>query len=254
MADEEQKCPECPAGAPLWMCTFADLMSLLMCFFVLLLSFATMDAAKFAAATGSMKDAFGMQQSSPVDSVMNGSQMISASFDSVPLLVQVEMAKQFEEESEAGEIETEYSSEGLIIRVKGNVAFDSGRAVIKKDFKKLLDKIGKMIQKGDLFAEVSGHTDNTPLRRGRSSFKSNWSLSAARSVGVVEYFISEFNIPPSRLAAVGYAYGQPIATNKTPEGRALNRRVEFKLRPGNAQVIFDGLEFERGVTRGNKES
>lgn len=254
MADEEQKCPECKPGAPLWMCTFADLMSLLMCFFVLLLSFATMDANKFAAATGSMRDAFGSQQNNPAESLMKGNQMISASFDSVPLLVQVEMAKQFEDESDAGEIETEYSSDGLILRVKGNVAFDSGRAVIKKDFKKLLDKIGKLIQKGELFAEVSGHTDNIPLKRGRSSFKSNWSLSAGRSVGVVEYLIKEFNIPPSRLAAVGYAYGQPIATNKTPEGRALNRRVEFKLRPGNAQVIFDGLEFERGVVRGDEES
>lgn len=253
MADDEQKCPECPPGAPLWMCTFADLMSLLMCFFVLLLSFATMDAAKFAAATGSMSDAFGVQRDSPVDSSMSGSKMISASFESVPLLVQVQMAKDFAEETANGEIETEYSSDGLILRVKGNVAFDSGRAAIKKDFKKLLDKIGKMIQKGEMFAEVSGHTDNIPLRKGRSSFKSNWSLSAARSVGVVEYLIATFNIPPNRLSAVGYAYGQPIATNKTVEGRALNRRVEFKIRPSGSQVIFDGLDLQKGVTRNNKE-
>ena len=119
--------------------------------------------------------------------------------------------------------------------------------------KKLLDKIGRLIKQGDLFAEVSGHTDNIPLKKGRSSFKSNWSLSAARSVGVVEYLIAEFNIPPSRLAAVGYAYGQPIATNKTVEGRALNRRVEFKIRPGTTQVVFDGLEFESGIIRGDKE-
>lgn len=254
MADEEQKCPECPPGAPLWMCTFADLMSLLMCFFVLLLSFATMDAAKFAAATGSMSDAFGVQRDSPVDSSMSGSQMISANFDSVPLLVQVQMAKDFAEETANGEIETEYSSDGLILRVKGNVAFDSGRAVIKKDFKKLLNKIGLLIQKGEMFAEVSGHTDNIPLRKGRSSFKSNWSLSAGRAVGVVEYLIAEFDIPPSRLAAVGYAYGQPIATNNTAEGRALNRRVEFKIRPSGTQVVFEGIELEKGITRNDKES
>lgn len=254
MADEEQKCPECPPGAPVWMCTFADLMSLLMCFFVLLLSFATMDAAKFAAATGSMSDAFGVQRDSPVDTTMSGSKMISASFESVPLLVQVQMAKDFAEETASGEIETEYSSDGLILRVKGNVAFDSGRAMLKKDFKKLLDKIGGFIQKGEMFVEVSGHTDNVPLRKGRSSFKSNWSLSAARAVGVVEYFITKFDIPPSRLAAVGYAYGQPIATNKTAEGRALNRRVEFKIRPSGTQAAFEGLELENGIIRQDKES
>ncbi len=253
MADDEQKCPECPAGAPLWMCTFADLMSLLMCFFVLLLSFATMDAAKFKAASGSMSDAFGMQRDTPVDSIMSGNEMISASFESVPLTVQIQMAKEFAEEVADGKIETDYSSDGLILRVKGSVVFDSGRAVIKKDFIKLLDKIGLLVQKGDLFAEVSGHTDNLPLKKGRSSFKSNWSLSAARSVGVVEYLIGKFNIPPGRLAAVGYAYGQPLATNKTSEGRATNRRVEFKIRPSGAQVAFDGLEFERGIVRGDKE-
>ena len=254
MADEEQKCPECPPSSPVWMCTFADLMSLLMCFFVLLLSFASMDAAKFRAAAGSMKDAFGVQRDSPVDNSMSGNEMISANFSTVPLQVQIQIAKEFTEETESGEIETEYAPDGLILRVKGNIAFDSGRAVIKKDFMKLLDKIGRLLQKGEYLVEISGHTDNIPLKKGRSSFKSNWSLSAARAVGVVEYLIAKFDIPPGRLAAVGYAYGQPVATNKTPEGRALNRRVEFKIRPGGAQVVFDGLEFERGIIHKDKES
>lgn len=255
MADEEQKCPECPPGAPLWMCTFADLMSLLMCFFVLLLSFATMDAAKYKQVAGSMKDAFGVQREKiPVDSsVMKGNEVISASFTTVPLQVQMQMAKYFAEETAEGSIETEYSPEGLILRIKDHVAFDSGRAVIKKDFMKLLDKIGFLLQKGDLQAEIGGHTDTIPLKKGYSSFKSNWSLSAARSVGVVEYLSEKFKIHPSRLSAVGYGFGQPLATNSTAEGRAANRRVEFKIRPGGAQVVLDGLEFESGIIRGEKE-
>lgn len=256
MADDEEKCPECPPGAPVWMCTFADLMSLLMCFFVLLLSFATMDAAKYKQVAGSMKDAFGVQRDTAVDdaSLRKGDEMVSPSFTSVPLQVQMQVAKYFSEETADGSIETEYSPEGLILRIKDHVAFDSGRAVIKKDFMKLLDKIGLVLQKGDLQAEIGGHTDNIPLKKGHSSFKSNWSLSAARSVGVVEYLSEKFNIPPGRLSAVGYAYGHPLATNSTAEGRAKNRRVEFKIRPGGAQVVLDGLEFERGIIRGEKES
>ena len=98
MADEECKKEECPPGAPVWMCTFADLMSLLMCFFVLLLSFAVMDVTKYKEVAGAMKDAFGIQSEQPVTEEMKGQQMISASFESVPLHVQVQVARKFSEE------------------------------------------------------------------------------------------------------------------------------------------------------------
>ncbi len=249
MADEESKCPECPSGAPAWMCTFADLMSLLMCFFVLLLSFAVMDQQKYKQVAGSMKDAFGVQRDRAVEDELKGNQMIASNFETVPLHIQMEMAKYFEEEVAGGDIETEYDPYGLVLRIKGNMAFASGRATLRKEFLPLLDKIGRLALRAELMVEVSGHTDNVPLRKGQSSFKSNWSLSAARSVAAVEYLVDKFQLPPSRLAAIGYAYGQPLDTNSTPEGRARNRRVEFKIKPGAAQFVLDGLEVERGPIR-----
>ncbi len=237
MADEECKQEECPPGAPVWMCTFADLMSLLMCFFVLLLSFATMDARKYKQVAGSMKDAFGVQQQDPVEGMQQGNEMISSSFETIPLQVQIKMAKEFGQESADGTVQVDYSPQGLILRVKGTLGFDAGRAKIKKEFHPLLNKIGMMAQKADLIIEVSGHTDNAPLQKGRSSFKTNWGLSAARAVAVVDYWRRTLDLPPQRLAAIGYAYGQPIATNATPEGRAKNRRVEFKIRPGGPQLV-----------------
>ncbi|MEN8257043.1 MAG: flagellar motor protein MotB [Thermodesulfobacteriota bacterium] len=246
MAEEESKCPECAAGAPAWMCTFADLMSLLMCFFVLLLSFAVMDQQKYKMVAGAMKDAFGVQREKPVEAELKGNQMIASNFETVPLQVQMEMAKYFAEDVASGDIETEFDPYGLVVRIKGNVAFDSGRATLRKEFLPLLDKIGRLAQRAELMVEISGHTDNVPLRKGQTAFTSNWSLSSARAVASVEYLIDKFQLPPSRLAAIGYSYGQPLDTNSTPEGRARNRRVEFKIKPGAAQFVLDGLEIERG--------
>lgn len=246
MADDENKCPECPAGAPVWMCTFADLMSLLLCFFVLLLSFAVMDQQKYAMVAGSLKEAFGLQRQKPVEVQNSGKEMISMNFETVPLNVQIEMAKFFEEEVAGGEIETEFDPYGLILRIKGNIAFESGKDVLRPEFLPLLDKIGRLVQRAELMVEVSGHTDNVPLSAGQTTFSSNWSLSAARAVAGVEYLVKTFQLPPARFAAIGYAYGQPLDTNATPEGRARNRRVEFKIKPGKTQFVLDGLEIERG--------
>ncbi len=246
MADEENKCPECPPGAPVWMCTFADLMSLLMCFFVLLLSFAVMDQQKYKMVAGAMKDAFGVQREKPVESEQKGNEMISSNFQTVPLKIQMDLAKYFEEEVSGGEVDTEFDPYGLVLRIKGSAAFDSGQATLRKEFLPLLDKIGRLAQRAELMLEVSGHTDNVPLSKDQSAFTSNWSLSSARAVAAVEYLIEKFQLPPSRLAAIGYAYGQPLDTNTTEAGRARNRRVEFKIKPGASQFVLDGLEIERG--------
>lgn len=242
MADDESKKQECSSGAPLWMCTFADLMSLLLCFFVLLLSFSVMDVTKYKEVAGAMKDAFGVQSEMPVTEEMKGQQMISTMFESVPLHVQVQVARKFSEDLESGKLEAEYSGEGLILRVKGEVAFESGKAQIRKDFLPLLDKIGKIIPEMDLAVEVGGHTDNVPIKKEVSTFSTNWGLSSARSIAVVEYWIEKFRIPAQKLSAKAYADSQPIATNRTSEGRSKNRRVEFKIRPANPEVIVTGIE------------
>lgn len=244
MADDECKQEECPPGAPVWMCTFADLMSLLMCFFILLLSFSVMDAKKYKQVAGSMKDAFGVQQGKVATDSITGMEMISRAMPAVPLNVQLRVAKSVREEIDDGTVEADYAPDGLTLRVKGTVAFDVGKARIKPEFKKLLDKLGKVVAEMDVMAAVSGHTDNTPLKKGQSSYSSNWSLSAARAVAVVEYWSKKFKINPGRLSAVGYADGIPLASNDTPEGRSRNRRVEFKIKPELADMVFEGVEFE----------
>ena len=241
--EEEIKKEKCKKGAPLWMCTFADLMSLLLCFFVLLLSFSVMDAIKFKQISGSMKDAFGVQKKEFIPHSPLGEQIVALDFKTVPLEAkfQQEITQEFEKEIQSGMIEAEPTPEGLILRVKDSIAFHSGKAAIQDKFKPILDKVGRIVKDKKLTVEVSGHTDNLPLKKGMA-FSSNWSLSSARSVKVVEYWIKKHKIPAGRLSAAGYAYGQPVADNNTLEGRAKNRRVEFLIKMIKPGPVTEKLE------------
>jgi len=229
----EDECPkvECPPGSPLWMCTFADLMSLLLCFFVLLLSFSVMDVQKYKQVAGSMENAFGIQRETRVTGSPQGDLMISPEFVSTPLAVKVQ--QQIDEEAafeqKNGLIETEFTDNGIVVRMKDSLAFDFGKATLRPRAKEILDVIGKVIADSGAIVNVSGHTDNVPVRKG-GAYSSNWSLSAARSVAVVEYWINKFKIPPDHLSAVGHADGKPLKPNDTAAGRAANRRVEFEIR------------------------
>ncbi len=242
MADDECKQEECPPGAPLWMCTFADLMSLLLCFFVLLLSFSVMDATKYKRAAGSMKDAFGVQKEVQNDGSPQGQLMISTSFISTPLAVKVQRDINDVVALESGGlVDMDITHDGVIVTVKDKLGFEFGKAKLRPQFKVLLDKIGKIIKQTGSTVIVSGHTDNIPLRRG-GKFISNWDLSTARSVAVVNYWEQRFNILSEKMSAVGYADGKPVASNKTAEGRSRNRRVEFKIKVNEKASSFAGLK------------
>ncbi|MBU0729263.1 MAG: OmpA family protein [Proteobacteria bacterium] len=241
MAEEEVKQKKQPAGAPVWMCTFADLMSLLMCFFILLLSFSEMDKQKFKQVAGSMEKAFGMQKEERAEDSLSGTDIISTEFRSIPMTVQLQIRDAIVDEMQGGLIEADYGPDGLILRVKGGVAFDSGKDLIRDQFSTILDKLGKVLVTHDVNISVSGHTDNVTLTKG-ADFSSNWGLSASRAVRVIEYWTEKYNFPPARLSATGYADGQPLESNDTAQGRARNRRVEFKIRPNQTNIAFDGLE------------
>ncbi len=244
---EEVKKQKAEAGAPKWMTTFADLMSLLMCFFVLLLSFSEMDRQKFKQVAGSMEKAFGMQREIPAKDSLTGTDIISTEFKTIPVSIQITIIQSILEEKESGIVDVDYGPEGMILRVKGGVAFESGKAEIRDQFKVLLDKLGKVFAELDVNVLVSGHTDNIPLREG-AEYGTNWRLSAARAVTVVEYFSEKYKISPERLSATGFADGQPLVENDTAERRARNRRVEFKIRPNSPNLVFDGVEvFEPGA-------
>ena len=240
MADEEKK-EKCPAGAPAWMCTFADLMSLLLCFFVLLLSFSELNRQKFKQVAGAMEEAFGVQRIEFASDNPEGMQMISPSFPTVPLDVKVQIMEAITEEMDKGMVDALESGDGVKLRVKDAVAFDEGKAMLREEFKPFLDKIGKLVAEAGLSVAVSGHTDNLPLKRD-ADYATNWGLSTARAVQVVEYWTARYGIPADKLAAIGLADGQPLAANDTAEGRARNRRVEIFIRTLKNAPAFQGIK------------
>jgi chemotaxis protein MotB len=273
--------PQAPKeeGVPPWVMTFADLMTLLMCFFVLLLAFSEMDIAKFKELAGSMQDAFGVQTEIEVRTIPKGTSVIAREFspgipeptalnqirqftidsslNSLDALNPEERDKELEEtqaharrlraalreEIEAGSIAIETEGMKVIINILENASFESGRAEIRPDFLPTLDKIARLIDTNDGVIMVSGHTDNVPIANDR--FRSNWDLSTSRAVSVaLELMDVATGISHDRYIVTGHADTQPRRDNSTPEGRAANRRVDISIVRGNELDVLRTLSLD----------
>jgi chemotaxis protein MotB len=129
----------------------------------------------------------------------------------------------------AGNLKVVIRKGRMIVKMSDNILFSAGKARLKGGGKDALRKLAAVLKEitGRDFM-VAGHTDNKPVRRSR--FKSNWSLSVARAVEVVKFLQSE-GMDPKRLSATGFSEFDPIGNNNTPEGRAMNRRIEIVVMP-----------------------
>lgn len=229
-------------GAPLWIVTFADLSTLMLTFFVLLLSFANTDLIKFKEMLGSVQGAFGVKvkRQGEFQDTLSGEGTVESEKEKTRLDEKVKIRRQLEKvntiikeavgESEmAGDMETISQGTATLIRVKGEALFPSGLTKINPKAVPFLNTLAEVLKKTKFNIKIEGHTDNVPVKVGEDSvYKSNWEISGARAAVVVRYLISK-KVNPEQLAAVGYGHISPIATNDTPEGRAKNRRVEFLI-------------------------
>ncbi|MBT4838644.1 MAG: OmpA family protein [Methylococcales bacterium] len=131
------------------------------------------------------------------------------------------------------QLEINQQQDRLIIQLSDKILFDSGSSTLKSDGFELLKKVGKLLKNKmqGLEIQIGGHTDDVPIKNRQGLLSTNWGLSAARSVNVVRFFENEVGIPASYLSAVGYSQYRPVADNKTPQGRAINRRIEIVLLP-----------------------
>ncbi len=231
---------EVEEGAPAWMATFADMSTLLLTFFVLLLSFANMDAQKFREMLGSVKDAFGVQKETVGFYQAKSSEVFDISADTQGAegedegdgkrndeLLSMEQAlsvlqAMFEEVGEGVEVVME--EEGVTVRVDGKLLFPSGEAEFKPGAETVLNRVAELLQKYTFDLYILGHTDSVPIQTPR--FPSNWELSSARAAAALRFMVGR-GISPQRLVSVGFADSRPIAPNDAYEGRSRNRRVEF---------------------------
>jgi chemotaxis protein MotB len=268
-----ERAPELARGsAPGWIVTFADLMVLLMCFFVLMLSFSEMDVAKFKLMSGAMNQAFGVQMDVTATDVPKGTSLEALEFSpGIPeptdinevrqhtvdsdldtldlglrqrlreLKAQEETAEQqaqelraiFRQEIDDGRLLIRQDGSNVVIQVLEKDSFPSGSAALEAASLDTLSKIGVLVGGMTGAITVSGHTDNVPIRNA-GAYRSNWELSAARAASVAHELLAA-GLAPERLMVSGHADTQPRASNDTPANRALNRRVDITFANGRSR-------------------
>lgn len=262
MAKKKQE--EAPKGSPAWMATFSDLMNLLLCFFVLLFSMSSIDAAKFEKVVESFNQTFsvlnggasaigdgllisnGVSQLNELDDYINSMGKSEEGEDDVPEDLkkaeeQIEQAKieaseelaekleeSIQEEQLEGIIDIDITSQYVQLTLQGSLLFDSGSVILKDESLPVLDKIGVMLERySESTIEIEGHTDNVPMSGAK--YSNNDELSGGRSLSVFNYLMGNTNLDPAMVKHSGRGEYMPIADNSTPEGRAMNRRVEIRI-------------------------
>jgi chemotaxis protein MotB len=235
MARRRKRPPE-KKGGDAWIMTYADMMSLLLTFFVLIVSFSSIQETKFEQAALSLNDAFGVMQKPPSVIEMREDVVKPLTQSSQEdLLYEVQQMEQsLLEMGMDQEVDIQVTDQGIAFRIEAPFLFDSGRANLKPATQSVLNTLAEFINKVPYPLKIEGHTDSIPI--SNQQFPSNWELSATRSVAVARYFQNQ-GVRPQRMEAVGYGEYHPLDTNDTPEGRGKNRRVE----------IFMKLDPEQGL-------
>jgi chemotaxis protein MotB len=218
-------------GAPAWMTTYSDMVTLLLTFFVLLFSMAEIDKFKFNEAVVSLRGAFGMVQSrmikdSPLEITVP--QVAVISYDMLQRVYK-QVIVNIEKLELDKDIEVVIDRGTMVLRMTENVLFDPGSSSLKKEAEPVLRKVADLISPLPFHVRIEGHTDNTPSKYFE---KTNWDLSAFRAITVLKYFAENKLFSLDLLSAVGYGEQRPLVPNDSIENRALNRRVEIVLEFG----------------------
>jgi chemotaxis protein MotB len=247
---KKRQLPEDPApeGAPEWMVTYSDLVTLLLCFFVLLYSMATISTEKFEQINRSLRltfqtsanaDRFEDNIGKDITAILHNQEEVTKQQDyEQPSQESTDEKEDLEElvkklrelilELDLGEYVQVFDGENsVILRINSIILFDIGDAVIKDTAMLTLSRVGSLLGSLDRDIVVQGHTDDLPINT--FLFPSNWELSTKRATNIVKFFIERDGLEASRLTATGNAEFQPVAPNDTPENRSKNRRIDVVI-------------------------
>lgn len=216
------------SGSPLWMTTYADMVTLLLSLFVLLFGISNVDEGKFHGLMQSIRGGFGVLQGGLVAETDPGLLSSSSELSLEQLLQLKEALGEFIDlEGLHASVMVEHEERGLVVRFADQVFFDLGKADLKQEAVAILDKLGPILKDIPNPIRVEGHTDNWPIKTAQ--FPSNWELSTHRAPRVIRYMVEELGFDPNKLSAAGYGEYRPVAPNDTAENRALNRRVDIVI-------------------------
>lgn len=222
---------EASGGAPEWLTTYSDMVTLLLCFFVLLFSFSSVDAEKFKSIMRSFQGGAG---------VLSGGNTIDIPLNPIEDDLDVDSElhqlmgylEEYIESLGLGEsIIIQPEERGIVIRFMDNIFFDSGSAVIKQEAFEILKSVAELLNREEFInkqIKVEGHTDSDPIVK-MSKFPTNWELSATRATNVLRYLVEVEAIDGGRISSSGYSFYRGIAPNDTPENKAKNRRVDIVI-------------------------
>ncbi|MGC9158404.1 MAG: OmpA/MotB family protein [Terracidiphilus sp.] len=244
-----------------WLVSYADFITLLFCFFVVLYAFSRASQQKQAEVKESVNKAFqtlgifpgtsahpgrnasagaGAEQPLfPVNAVMNEAVLSPARVENDLHRLHRELAETLSPQLAAHTVSIQMGRDGLIVSLREAGFFDSGSATPKPETLPTLRQIAAALSRTPYDVRIEGHTDNIPIHN--AEFDSNWELSSARATRIARLLIGLKAIPPDRISAAGYAQYHPVASNDTAQGRAANRRVDLVILP-RSEINFAATE------------
>jgi chemotaxis protein MotB len=248
-----------------WLVSYADFITLLFAFFVVMFASSQVDKHKASDLAAAIQVAFQKlaiftPSSSQVnlmqaEAVLSNSKMLDAAIqkraanheaslagpnESLPDPGQIrdELERALADELQKKHVSLRLTHEGLVISLQEIGFYDSGSATLKPESLPTVTKIADLLASRREFIRVEGHTDNVPIHN--AAFKSNWDLSTSRATGMIDLMINHYSFQPQRLSAAGYAEYHPLASNSSPETRGQNRRVDIVILNPQLWGLFGG--------------
>jgi len=226
-----------------WLVSYADFITLLFAFFVVLYAFARADQKKqvqvaqaidsafksMGAFSNSNQSAGAQGAAQPAHAAMGEEILTSMQVKSDLNRIRHDLALTLAKQIASHAVSLDMGRDGLVISLREAGFFDSGSATPKEEALPTLRQIAERLSATPYDLRIEGHTDNVPVHN--AEFNSNWELSAARATHIARLFLEMQALPPDRLSAAGYAEFHPVASNDTAEGRAENRRVDLVVLP-----------------------
>ncbi|MCR8746728.1 OmpA/MotB family protein [Romboutsia lituseburensis] len=213
-----------------WMDTYADTITLLLTFFILLYSISAVDSEKLKQLNQALQSS--LKGTTEVSEVENLDELeVKTKNPNSGNTEYEDLAKKLNDTIEKNGltevIKLRKEDRGIVLQLDETILFDPGKADLKENNKEVLETITTIINEHDNDVLIEGHTDNVPMNN--KEFASNWELSAARALSAVTYFVHEKQIDPIRFSVKGYGEYKPLVPNDTPENRAINRRVDILM-------------------------
>lgn len=231
-----------------WLIPYADLLTLLLALFIVLFAMSSVDAVKFQMLSKAFNDVFAggtgvFEFQSPMpegqmespderkEDVKKNDNTDTAAKDQLELLeLQKKVNSYIEDNKLKDKLNTSLTDEGLLLTIRDNVLFESGRAEVRtRDIGVANEIADLLIMEPPRNIIISGHTDNVPISTAR--YESNWELSVMRAVEFMKIILKNEQLDPRWFSAKGFGEFQPVATNDTAAGKARNRRVEILILP-----------------------